>query len=78
MANGKTREDTRIILRVGTCVFIAGLFFASMVYFSGGMTQHGPHTNAGWFGLIFALCCLPSSGFLLLLGGAKWLGDRKK
>jgi len=78
MTTGKMRNDTRTILRVGTGIFIAGVIFAILVKIGGGIGQHGPPTNLGWFGLIFALGCLPASGFLLLLGFAKWFEDRRR
>lgn len=75
---GTMRADTRAILRVAAWIEIVGLVCASAVWATGGMTKHGPHGNLGWFGLIIALGCLPTGSFFLLLGGAKWLGDRSR
>ena len=75
---GSMRPDTRAILRVAAMIEVAGLLCGSAVWITGGMTKHGPHGNLGWFGLIVALGCLPTGTFFLLLGLAKWLGDRQR
>ena len=75
---GKLRRDTRAILRVAAVIEVVGLVCAFAVWRSGGLTSHGPHGNLGWFGLLVALGCLPTGTFFLLLGGAKWLGDRSR
>ena len=75
---GSMRRDTRAILRVAGGIDLIGLLCAAAVWKSGGMTPHGPHGNLGWFGLIVALGCLPSGTFFLLLGLAKWAGDRHR
>ena len=72
------RRDTRAFLRVAAWIEGAGLICAAAVWASGGMTTHGPHGNLGWFGLIVALGCIPTGTFFLLLGAAKWAGDRKR
>lgn len=72
------RRDTRAILSFAAVIQLVGLLFAAAVWATGGMTKHGPHGNLGWFGLIIALGCLPTGSFFLLLGFAKWLGDRKR
>lgn len=72
------RPDTRAILRVAAAIDVAGLLCAAAVWASGGMTKHGPHGNLGWFGLIVALGCLPTGTFFLMLGLAKWVGDRNR
>ncbi len=43
----------------------------------GGIGVHGPHTNAGWIALIVTMMCLPFGCMLLLLGGAKYLRNRR-
>jgi hypothetical protein len=43
----------------------------------GGIGDHGPHTNSGWLSLIVAMMCLPFGSLLFLLGGAKWLRNRR-
>ena len=73
---GRMRGDTRAILRVAGIIEVIGFVCAIAVWASGGMTTHGPHGNLGWFGLIVALGCLPTGTFFLLLGLAKWFGDR--
>lgn len=75
---GHMRRDTRAILRVAAAIDVAGLLCAAAVWVSGGMTKHGPHGNLGWFGLIVALGCLPTGTFFLILGLAKWAGDRNR
>lgn len=72
------RSDTRAILRVASAIELAGVVCAAAVWASGGMTKHGPHGNLGWFGLIVALGCIPTGTFFLMLGLAKWLGDRSR
>ena len=75
---GPMQSDTRAILRVAGGIELVGLLCGAAVWATGGMTKHGPHGNLGWFGLIIALGCLPTGTFFLLLGLAKWLGDRGK
>ncbi len=75
---GDMRPDTRAILRVAGFIEVAGLLCAVAVWTSGGMTTHGPHGNIGWLGLIVALGCIPTGTFFLILGLAKWMGDRKR
>ena len=70
------RPDTRAILRVAGWIEGTGLVCAIAVWFSGGVSTHGPHGNLGWLGLVTALGCLPTGTFFLLLGLAKWFGDR--
>ncbi len=68
--------DTRAILRVAGIIECTGVVCAVSVWATGGMTVHGPHGNLGWLGLIVALGCIPTGTFFLLLGLAKWAGDR--
>ncbi len=70
------RQDTRQILRVAGGIEVVGIVCAVAVWSTGGMTSHGPHGNLGWFALVVALGCIPTGSFFLLLGFAKWLGDR--
>jgi hypothetical protein len=74
--HGAMRQDTRAILRVAGGIEAVGVLFAIVVWANGGMTSHGPHGNLAWFALIVALGCIPTGSFFLLLGFAKWLGDR--
>jgi hypothetical protein len=76
VAKGHMRQDTRSILRVAGLIELVGIVCAIAVWASGGMTSHGPHGNLGWFALVVALGCIPTGTFFLLLGFAKWLGDR--
>ena len=76
--HGKMRRDTRAILRVASGIETAGIACALVVWASGGMSSHGPHNNLGWFALIVALGCVPTGTFFLLLGAAKWMGDRNR
>ena len=73
---GRMRQDTRSILRVAGIIEVVGVVCGLAVWASGGMTSHGPHGNVGWFALIVALGCVPTGSFFLLLGFAKWMGDR--
>lgn len=73
---GTLRRDTRAILRVAAFIELTGVACAAAVWTSGGLTSHGPRGNLGWLGLIIALGCLPTGTFFLLLGTAKWIGDR--
>jgi len=43
----------------------------------GGITRQGPHTNAGWLALMFAMMCLPFGLMLFVLGAAKWFRNRR-
>lgn len=75
----EVRDDgTRMLLRTGGWTLLVGLLaaLATRTIF-GGITDHGPHTNAGWLGLIVAMMCLPFGSLLSLLGGAKWLRNRR-
>ena len=43
----------------------------------GGISRHGPHTNAGWLSLMVAMMCLPFGLMLFALGAAKWFRNRR-
>jgi hypothetical protein len=75
---GPEDDGTRTLLRTGGWTLLVGLLaaLATRTIF-GGITDHGPHTNAGWLGLIVAMMCLPFGSLLTLLGGAKWLRNRR-
>jgi len=75
---GSMRRDTRAILRVSTIIESIGILSAIGVALSGGMTVHGPRNNFGWLVLVIALGCIPTGTFFLLLGIAKWFGDRNR
>jgi hypothetical protein len=76
IVHGRMRQDTRAILRVAGGIELVGVAFAFVVWANGGMTSHGPKGNLAWFALIVALGCIPTGSFFLLLGAAKWIGDR--
>ncbi|MGI8771623.1 MAG: hypothetical protein ACR2JE_09310 [Acidobacteriaceae bacterium] len=77
-AQAASDDGTRMLLRTGGWTLLVGLLaaLATRTIF-GGVTTHGPHTNAGWLGLIVAMMCLPFGSLLFLLGGAKWLRNRR-
>jgi len=43
----------------------------------GGISQQGPHSNAGWLLLMVAMSCLPFGLMLFALGAAKWFRNRR-
>ncbi|MHB1022136.1 MAG: hypothetical protein ACYC46_14395 [Acidobacteriaceae bacterium] len=79
-ANHPKRESdgTLPLLYTGGGVFGFGLVCALLVLVFGSVDIHGPHNNSGWLALVFAIGCLPLGAMLLLLGGAKWFGGRKR
>jgi hypothetical protein len=71
-------DGTRQLLQGAFWILLTGLLAAAATrYVFGGITAHGPHTNAGWLSLIVAMMCLPFGSMLLLLGGAKYLRNRR-
>lgn len=71
-------DGTRLLLRCGLSTFVTGVvaaLLAKTVF--GGISDQGPHTNAGWLALIVAMMCLPFGFMLTLLGAAKWLRNRR-
>jgi hypothetical protein len=79
-ATGMPKDDgTRQLLKSGGGTIIAGLLaLLLMLTVFGGVTRQGPHTSSGWLALIVALMCLPFGSLLFLLGGAKWLRNRRE
>jgi len=71
-------DGTRALLRTGGWMLVAGVVAAllSATVF-GGIGRQGPHTNAGWLSLMFALMCLPFGLMLFSLGAAKWFRNRR-
>lgn len=71
-------DGTRPLLHGAFWTLLIGIFaaFATKFLF-GGIGIHGPHTNGGWLSLIVAMMCLPFGGMLLVLGGAKYLRNRR-
>jgi hypothetical protein len=71
-------DGTRQLLQGAFWILLTGLLAAAATRFLfGGISIHGPHTNAGWLSLIVAMMCLPFGSMLLLLGGAKYLRNRR-
>lgn len=71
-------DGTRQLLQTGIGTLVAGIVaaaLASTVF--GGIGPHGPHTNPGWIALIIAMMCLPFGLLAFVLGGAKWLRNRR-
>jgi di/tricarboxylate transporter len=71
-------DGTLPLLKSGLSTLVVGVLaaLATKLVF-GGIGEHGPHTNAGWLTLILAMMCLPFGSMLTLLGGAKWLRNRR-
>ncbi|MGC1783299.1 MAG: hypothetical protein WA708_12320 [Acidobacteriaceae bacterium] len=71
-------DGTRALLQAGFWIVVGGLLslLATETLF-GGIGIHGAHTNAGWLSLMFALMAVPFGLMLLVLGGAKWLRNRR-
>ena len=71
-------DGTRPLLQGAFWTLLVGLLAAAATRFLfGGIGIHGPHTNGGWLSLIVAMMCLPFGCMLLLLGGAKYLRNRR-
>jgi uncharacterized membrane protein YeaQ/YmgE (transglycosylase-associated protein family) len=71
-------DGTRPLLQGAFWTLLIGILAALATRFLfGGIGIHGPHTNAGWISLIVAMMCLPFGCMLLLLGGAKYLRNRR-
>jgi quinol-cytochrome oxidoreductase complex cytochrome b subunit len=71
-------DGTRQLLRWGASTLAVGVFFAILTRtVFGGISVQGPHTNAGWLGLIITMMCLPFGTMLFVLGAAKWFRQRR-
>ncbi len=71
-------DGTRQLLQGAFWTLLTGILAALATRFLfGGVGIHGPHTNAGWIALIIAMMCLPFGCMLLVLGGAKYLRNRR-
>jgi uncharacterized membrane protein YeaQ/YmgE (transglycosylase-associated protein family) len=71
-------DGTRPLLQGAFWTLLIGILAALATRFLfGGIGIHGPHTNGGWLSLIVAMMCLPFGCMLLLLGGAKYLRNRR-
>lgn len=78
--NGESSSDdgTLTLLRTGFWITLGGLLalLATETLF-GGIGIQGAQSNAGWLALMFALMAVPFGLMLLVLGGAKWLRNRR-
>jgi hypothetical protein len=77
---GWTQPDdgTRQLLLTGVWTLAAGVLAALLTEtVFGGIGRQGPHTNAGWIFLLIAMGCLPFGSMAFLLGGLKWLRNRR-
>ena len=71
-------DGTKQLLRAGLWILAVGAVAAlATANIFGGIGIHGPHTNSGWLALLLAMMCLPFGMMLTLLGGAKWLRNRR-
>lgn len=71
-------DGTRQLLQGAGATLVAGILAAIATKFLfGGIGVHGPHTNAGWISLMVTMMCLPFGVMLLVLGGAKYLRNRR-
>ncbi len=71
-------DGTRQLLQAAFWVLLVGILAAAATRFVfGGVGEHGPHTSPGWLSLIVAMMCLPFGSMLLLLGGAKYLRNKR-
>ena len=71
-------DGTRQLLQGAFWTLLVGILAAAATRFLfGGIGIHGTHTNSGWLSLIVAMMCLPFGCMLLLLGGAKYLRNRR-
>ncbi len=71
-------DGTLPLLKGGVWTLAVGIVSAAATKFVfGGIGDHGPHTNAGWLFLILAMMCLPFGTMIFVLGGLKWLRNRR-
>lgn len=71
-------DGTRALLKAGFWIVLCSLLsllLTETVF--GGIGVYGARSNAGWLSLMFALMGLPFGLMLLVLGGAKWLRNRR-
>jgi hypothetical protein len=76
--SGTPDDGTRALLKAGfwiVLVSLLSLLLTETVF--GGIGIYGARSNAGWLSLMFALMGLPFGLMLLVLGGAKWLRNRR-
>ncbi len=71
-------DGTRQLLISGFWIMLVGLAAGLLAATAlGGISRQGAHSNAGWLALMFAMMSTPFAIMLLLLGGAKWLRNRR-
>jgi hypothetical protein len=71
-------DGTRPLLQGAFWTLFVGILSALATKFLfGGIGIHGARTNTGWIALIVTMMCLPFGSMLLLLGGAKYLRNRR-
>jgi len=72
-------DGTRALLKAGFWIMLfslLSLLLTETVF--GGIGIYGARSNGGWLSLMFALMGVPFSLMLLILGGAKWLRNRRQ
>ena len=71
-------DGTRALLQAGFWIMLIGVLslIATETVF-GGIGIDGPHNNGGWLTFMFAMMGIPFALLLLVLGGAKWLRNRR-
>jgi hypothetical protein len=71
-------DGTHALLKAGAWILLTALAaLAATRFLFGGIGITGPHTNSGWLAFMYALMGVPFSLMLLVLGGAKWLRNRR-
>lgn len=71
-------DGTRALLKAGFWIMLVSLLsllLTETVF--GGIGIYGARSDGGWLFLMFALMGVPFSLMLLVLGGAKWLRNRR-
>lgn len=71
-------DGTRALLKAGFWIMLVSLLsllLTEKVF--GGIGIYGARSNGGWLFLMFALMGLPFGLMLLVLGGTKWLRNRR-
>jgi hypothetical protein len=76
--NPRPDDGTHALLKAGLWIMLVSLLcllLTETVF--GGVGIYGAHSDGGWLFLMFALMGVPFSLMLLVLGGAKWLRNRR-
>lgn len=78
MVGSQPDDGTRQLLLTGVWTLAAGVIAAALTEtVFGGIGRQGPHTSLGWIFLLIAMGCLPFGSMASLLGGLKWLRNRR-